>query len=85
MTPPLSARAKDFIQACLRHRAGARPTVDQLLQHPWIVEYCWEASETARRMGDLSQQLITCSDATWSDLLDKVDGDAARRVKAVQR
>ncbi|PSC69548.1 calcium-dependent kinase 17 [Micractinium conductrix] len=40
-SPPwdiLSGEARDFVQACLNRDEKARPTAEQLLEHPWLQE-----------------------------------------------
>jgi len=86
VTPPLSAPAKDFIKVCLRQRPQARPTVKQLLQHAWIAEHCVAAGESSQQLGGLSRELISAeAPGAWSDVLEAVDMDTARRVRESQR
>jgi serine/threonine protein kinase len=35
---PAADAARDFVQACLRREETARPTAEQLLEHPWLQE-----------------------------------------------
>jgi serine/threonine protein kinase len=35
----LSDQAKDFVSQCLRKEASQRPSVMQLLRHPWVKTY----------------------------------------------
>lgn len=85
VTPPLSAPAKDFIKLCLRQRPRARPTVKQLLQHAWIAEHCVDAGESLQSLGGVSRELIRAdAPGAWSDVLEAVDMDTARRVRESQ-
>lgn len=33
---PISAEAKDFVNQCLRKDPDDRPSIDKILQHPWL-------------------------------------------------
>lgn len=85
VNPPLSAHAKDFIKVCLRHRPSARPTIKQLLQHDWIVAHRAGAGAAAPPLGDVSAELVGAEDGAWSDVLEAVDCDTARRMREAQR
>lgn len=37
---------KDFILCCMRPRARDRPTLEQLLYHPWLQQACWDAENS---------------------------------------
>lgn len=85
VNPPLSAHAKDFIKVCLRHRPQARPTIKQLLQHDWIVAHRAEAGAATQPLGDVSAELVSAEEGAWSDVLEAVDCDTARRMREAQR
>lgn len=54
----ISENAKDFIRKCLTRDKNARPSINELFEHPWIHEYIEEQLEKSleKSEGDLAVQ-----------------------------
>eukprot|EP00798_Chlamydomonas_sp_ICE-L_P014084 gene14084-20036_t len=84
----MSVRCRDFIESALEKQGSARPSIAELLQHPWLQRHIAREAQTPSRFPELAvtalRQII---DKTWIDsrletLLDSTDNVAANSALA---
>ena len=94
MMQEISSHGKDFITIAMRLNPEERPSMVELLKHPWITTHCKNVPADIEKMGKMSISDAPGSDPTaggWTQLLKAMDparedlcGASPPKVEAVE-